>query len=530
MSALPIRMRLTLAFAVAMARVLAAPALRLRRGSANAAHRTSTRRFGRSSPRCDPHAAERHGAASTKTQPAARRSPARADADGTLVSRRRAAAPMLVTRPRTHAGPGHERSVTSRFSGLRGDWRHRRLGRGSPARGGARRRIARSRHATRRSTTSLKSSSSPRPLALLLASLAGYGLAAAALRPVEAMRRRAAAVGAREPGHRLPVPPAPGRDLARSPMTLNDMLARLEAAFEHERRFVADASHELRTPLALLRTELELALRRPRSHDELEAALRSAAEETERLVAARRGSAADRARRSGRAADPPRARSASTSCSTRSCERFAARARELGRELERRRRARRHLSTPTRCASSRRSATSSRTHSTTARGGVELSASREQRPRRAARRRRGAGFPDDFLDARVRPLQPRRRGARASGAAGSARRSSTLIAQAHGGARGGRRRRPTSGSTIWSTLLADQAWKLPSRSSPRGAVDRVHGMQNTQMPRRTADRGAAAVRRSPPPRFAGSTGLTAAFAASQPARPSQATLVAAAAY
>jgi signal transduction histidine kinase len=61
------------------------------------------------------------------------------------------------------------------------------------------------------------------------------------------------------------------------------MLARLESAFEHERRFVADASHELRTPLAMLRTELELALRRPRTHDELERALRSAAEETERL-------------------------------------------------------------------------------------------------------------------------------------------------------------------------------------------------------------------------------------------------------
>jgi signal transduction histidine kinase len=119
------------------------------------------------------------------------------------------------------------------------------------------------------------------PLALLLASLAGYALAAAALRPVEAMRRRAAAVTARSPG-RLPVPPS-GDELSRLAETLNDMLARLEASFEHERRFVADASHELRTPLALLRTELELALRRPRSAAELERAVRSAAEETERL-------------------------------------------------------------------------------------------------------------------------------------------------------------------------------------------------------------------------------------------------------
>ena len=120
------------------------------------------------------------------------------------------------------------------------------------------------------------------PLAVLLAALAGYALAAAALRPVEAMRRRAARVTASAPGS-LPVPR--GRDeISRLAITLNDMLSRLHGALEHERRFVADASHELRTPIALLRTELELALRRPRSPDELGAALRSALDETERLT------------------------------------------------------------------------------------------------------------------------------------------------------------------------------------------------------------------------------------------------------
>jgi signal transduction histidine kinase len=120
------------------------------------------------------------------------------------------------------------------------------------------------------------------PLALLAACFGGYLLAAGALRPVEALRRRAEAVTAGEPAV-LPVPPSDD-EISRLAVTLNDMLARLQAAFEHERRFVADASHELRTPLALLQTELDLALRRPRTHEELEKALGSAAEETQRLV------------------------------------------------------------------------------------------------------------------------------------------------------------------------------------------------------------------------------------------------------
>src|SRR5579884_1030099 len=119
------------------------------------------------------------------------------------------------------------------------------------------------------------------PLALLAASLGGYALAAGALRPVEVLRRRAQAVTADAPAV-LPVPDG-GDEISRLAITLNQMLERLHAAVEHERRFVADASHELRTPLALLQTELDLALRRPRSREELESALRSAAEETQRL-------------------------------------------------------------------------------------------------------------------------------------------------------------------------------------------------------------------------------------------------------
>jgi two-component system OmpR family sensor kinase len=120
------------------------------------------------------------------------------------------------------------------------------------------------------------------PVALILASLAAYGVAAAALHPVEAMRSRAAEISAAEPDQRLPVPPTHD-EVARLGKTLNEMLERLGEALEHERAFVADASHELRTPLAILRTELELALAEGRSPAELRAALASAAEETDRL-------------------------------------------------------------------------------------------------------------------------------------------------------------------------------------------------------------------------------------------------------
>jgi signal transduction histidine kinase len=169
------------------------------------------------------------------------------------------------------------------------------------------------------------------PIALLLAALAGYGLAAAALRPVESMRHRAAAITASTPGRRLPVPAA--RDeIARLAETLNRMLDRLQSAFEHERRFVADASHELRTPLALLRTELEVALRRPRTRVELEDALRSAVEETERLTRLTEDLLLIARSEQGHLPIQPEPVLA-TELLSRVAARFAGRARELGREV-----------------------------------------------------------------------------------------------------------------------------------------------------------------------------------------------------
>ena len=121
------------------------------------------------------------------------------------------------------------------------------------------------------------------PLMLVLTCVAGYGLAARALAPVERMRARAARISGAPEGKRLPVPEADD-ELHRLGETLNAMLSRLEDALERERAFVADAGHELRTPLTILKLELELALASDSPREELETRLRSAAEEVDRLA------------------------------------------------------------------------------------------------------------------------------------------------------------------------------------------------------------------------------------------------------
>lgn len=120
------------------------------------------------------------------------------------------------------------------------------------------------------------------PAAVLLASGVGWLVAGAALRPVERLRREADALSSAEPGRQL-AEPGTRDELDRLARSLNRMLARLGAAVEVERRFVADASHELRTPLANLRAEIDVALRRDRTADQLSAALRSVRDETDRL-------------------------------------------------------------------------------------------------------------------------------------------------------------------------------------------------------------------------------------------------------
>jgi heavy metal sensor kinase len=121
------------------------------------------------------------------------------------------------------------------------------------------------------------------PVALLLSGAFGYVLARKALAPINHLRRATDAITADQLDRRLPVP-NPKDELGQLTRTINNMIGRLERSFAEIRRFTADASHELRTPLTVLRTEVEVALRKPLSATEHQQLLGCLLDELERMT------------------------------------------------------------------------------------------------------------------------------------------------------------------------------------------------------------------------------------------------------
>jgi heavy metal sensor kinase len=121
------------------------------------------------------------------------------------------------------------------------------------------------------------------PLLLFVAGAVGYWLSRKALSPVDTLTRTARTITAHTLSSRLEQLHT-GDELQRLSDTLNQMLARIEVAFNRVTEFTADASHELRTPISLIRTEAEVALRRSRGEAEYREALRHILLEAERTT------------------------------------------------------------------------------------------------------------------------------------------------------------------------------------------------------------------------------------------------------
>jgi signal transduction histidine kinase len=126
-------------------------------------------------------------------------------------------------------------------------------------------------------------------LMTVVSGVLGWIVAGRALRPVHAITAAARRASEQNLSERIALA-GPADELKELADTFDAMLARLDAAFASQRRFVANASHELRTPLAVMRTAIDVTLAKPtRTAGQLEAMaaeVRQATEQAERLVEA----------------------------------------------------------------------------------------------------------------------------------------------------------------------------------------------------------------------------------------------------
>jgi signal transduction histidine kinase len=100
------------------------------------------------------------------------------------------------------------------------------------------------------------------PLVVVTGGLLSWVLIGRTLRPLSTLTSAARALSESSLDQRISLA-GPRDEVAELADTFDDMLARLQAAFEAERRFVANASHELRTPLSVIRTEVDVTLADP---------------------------------------------------------------------------------------------------------------------------------------------------------------------------------------------------------------------------------------------------------------------------
>src|SRR3954454_10156633 len=122
---------------------------------------------------------------------------------------------------------------------------------------------------------------------VIIGTTGGYLLAKQALRPIAKLTQTARALSTENLDQRINLG-GPDDELRKLADTFDDMLGRLDQAFDSQRLFVANASHELRTPLSVILTELEVTLSDPDASPEelrrMGGVVVAAAERAQRLV------------------------------------------------------------------------------------------------------------------------------------------------------------------------------------------------------------------------------------------------------
>lgn len=119
---------------------------------------------------------------------------------------------------------------------------------------------------------------------LLLAIFTGAILANRAVKPILSMTKTAQMVSLKTLDKRIPIHPKTQVEFSELAIVFNEMFERLEHSVQALQRFTSDASHELRTPLTILKGEMQVALRKPRTQQEYIEILESGIEEVNRLI------------------------------------------------------------------------------------------------------------------------------------------------------------------------------------------------------------------------------------------------------
>ena len=121
------------------------------------------------------------------------------------------------------------------------------------------------------------------PVALLAASFNGVFLAGRALSPIDNITRTAHQISAVDLSRRLNLR-LPDDEVGRLARTFDEMIARLDNAFQRQRQFTADASHELRTPLTIIKGQIDVCLQRDREPGAYRQVLQATNAEVDRLI------------------------------------------------------------------------------------------------------------------------------------------------------------------------------------------------------------------------------------------------------